>query len=230
MTSALGLRTGPSGKSGTSPLSSVAALQGFPAGESGASLTLGAAQAPGATVKGPLDVHHELLDAGIAHEIVHLPRRIVAADELPEALGVPSGACVVVRVFDSDVGPAAVVAPAGAVLNLGAVAAALGATTLREAGAQRVSQTTDFTGALVAPVGLPADLTVLADAALATHDVLYAPTGDGGTALKVHPGDLLRVIAARVDSLTSRAAVAMPRPRDLPAGAPASTGATASAG
>lgn len=166
-------------------------------------------------MKGPLDITRELLNHGVPHEVVHLPRRIESAHELAEALGLPAAACVVVTVYDSDAGPGAVAHLSGATLNVGAVARALGARTVLVADATAASLATDFTAALVPPVALPPDLPFVMDAAIGGTEVVYTATGDPGTALKVHGGDLLRVTRARVAALSAAPAIG------LPAGPPA---------
>lgn len=167
-------------------------------------------------MKGPLDIVRELLGNGVPHEVVHLPRRIESAHELPEVLGLPASACVVVTLYDTDAGPGAVAHLAGATLNLGAVARSFGARTVLIADATTASLATDFSAALVAPVALPADLPLVVDAAVAGAEVVYTATGDPGTALKVHGGDLLRVIRARVAVLSAAPAVGLPAARPAP--------------
>jgi prolyl-tRNA editing enzyme YbaK/EbsC (Cys-tRNA(Pro) deacylase) len=53
----------------------------------------------------------------------------------------------------------------------------------------------------VAPVGLPEGVRVLADAAVSRQEVVYAPTGDGSTALKIRAADLLALTGATVAPL-----------------------------
>ena len=154
---------------------------------------------------GPMDVSRELLAAEIPHEFVRLPRRIATADELPDVLDVPPRECVVVRIYETDRGRRALLLPTGAMPVPARLARATGARVVGMAGATATSLCTDFTATLVAPVCLPRDLPVVADAALGASDVLYAATGDGGTALKIRAVDLLRHTGARVDTLTKPA-------------------------
>lgn len=154
---------------------------------------------------GPMDVSRELLAAEIPHEFVRLPRRIASADELPDVLEVPPRCCVVVRVYETERGRSAVLLPAGAMPVPARLARAAGARVTGLATPTATSLCTDFTATLVAPVCLPPDLPVVADAALGGSDVLYAATGDGGTAVKIRAADLLRHTGARVDTLTKPA-------------------------
>jgi prolyl-tRNA editing enzyme YbaK/EbsC (Cys-tRNA(Pro) deacylase) len=154
-------------------------------------------------VKGALDIHRELLDRGVAHEIVRLSRPVLSADELPDALGLPAERCVCTRMYAVDGEPVAVLTRAGELPEPGAVLHALAATTLQVAPPDLVNQWTDYAAALVAPLLLP--VPVLADAAVGLVDVVYTPTGDSGTALGIHTRDLLVLADAQVTDLRSPA-------------------------
>lgn len=146
-----------------------------------------------------LDVHRSLLAREVPHEVVRLPRLVLSADEIPEAMGLPADRCVAVRMYLADEAPVAVVVRAGETPHPGAVLAAVGARALRAARPDDVNMITDFAASLVSPVLLPESVTVLADSCVGLADVVYAPTGDGGTALG---------IASRWLLTSSRAAVA----------------------
>jgi prolyl-tRNA editing enzyme YbaK/EbsC (Cys-tRNA(Pro) deacylase) len=190
-------------------------------------------------MRGPVDITRELIDAGVAHEIVHLRRRIDDAAELPEVLGLPGTSCVAVRLYDvarepggARVAPglAAALVPADTVPATTALARALRAGAVRPTPAARVSAVTDHHPSLVPPVGLPPDVALVADAALRDQEVVYAATGDGGTALKVRAGDLLGLlrplVAGLVEPGAAWASADGPRPvegswRGTPVPAPA---------
>jgi hypothetical protein len=57
---------------------------------------------------------------------------------------------------------------------------------------------TECAAALVSPVGLPVRIPLLVDASFLDADVVYTPTGDAGTALKVRAADLIRHTGAEV--------------------------------
>jgi prolyl-tRNA editing enzyme YbaK/EbsC (Cys-tRNA(Pro) deacylase) len=158
-------------------------------------------------VKGPLDIHRDLLAAGVPHEIVRLPRAIAGADELPDVLELPSRSCVSVRMYDADGELYALAVPASAPTRPTTLARALGVPAIRPAAVDLVNIVTDFSAGLVSPVCLPPEVNLVFDAALGTADVLYAPTGDSGTVLKIRSRDLLLHSDARVTSLTVPAAV-----------------------
>ncbi|MDQ1704625.1 MAG: Cys-tRNA(Pro)/Cys-tRNA(Cys) deacylase, partial [Frankiaceae bacterium] len=45
-------------------------------------------------MKDALDVHRSLLAREVPHEVVRLPRLVLSADEIPEAMGLPRDRCV----------------------------------------------------------------------------------------------------------------------------------------
>lgn len=152
-------------------------------------------------MRGPVDLSRELLGAEVLHEIVHLRRRIDDAVELPEVLDVPESSCLAVRLYDAGAGLLAALVPAGTVPATSALARAAGARAVRLTDPARVSAVTDCHPALVPPIGLPAAVRVVADAALARQEVVYTPTGDGSTALKIRALDLLSLTGAVVARL-----------------------------
>ena len=148
-----------------------------------------------------LDVHRSLLAREVPHEVVRLPRLVLSADELPEALDLPASRCVAVRMYLADDAPVAVIVRAGELPHPGAVLAAVNARTLRAARPEIVNRLTDFAAPLVCPVLLPDSVTVLADSCVGHTDVVYAPTGDGGTALGIPSRWLLTSARASVAEL-----------------------------
>ena len=152
-------------------------------------------------MRGPIEVTQSLLEAGVAHEVVHLRRRIDDAAELPEVLGVPASSCVAVRLYETDDGLVAALLPADRAAATTALARAAKTRRLREPRPGRVSELTDFNPALVPPFCLPGSVVMVADRTLRGPEVLFTTTGDGGTALKVHGGDLLAHTRATVADL-----------------------------
>ncbi len=153
-------------------------------------------------MKGALDIHRELLARDIPHEIVRLPRLVLNADEIPDALGLTADQCVAVRMYVVDRELVAVGVPAGQTPDPTALLSTFTAGSVRPATAQEVNSRTDYAAGLVSPVLLPDDVQLYVDAALGASDVLYTPTGDTGTALGIRTGDLLVVTGARVADLS----------------------------
>lgn len=152
-------------------------------------------------MKDALDVHRSLLSREVPHEIVRLPRPVLSADEIPDALGLGPERCIAVRLYLADDEPVAVLVAARALPHPGAMLAALGASTLRGATAEEINQLTDFAAPLVSPALLPDGIRVLADACIGHNDVVYAPTGDAGTALGITAHRLLTASRAAVTEL-----------------------------
>ncbi len=162
-------------------------------------------------MRGPLDVHRELLARDVQHEIVRLPRIVLSADQLPEALGVPAEDCLAVRLFEVDDELVAVLLPVRSTPNPAAVMAALHARTIRVASAERINAGTDYAAGLVPPLPLPAGVALLTDPRVSDLGVVYTPTGDTGTALGISAETLLSASGARVAEI----AAAQPRRRTV---------------
>ena len=180
-------------------------------------------------MRGALDVHRELLARGVPHEMVRLRRPVLSADDLPASLDLPARSCVAVRCYVAGDCPdaatpatratavttvtpgadgatggrwVAAMVHAGVVPDPVALLDAVGARSLRAATGAEVNAVTDSAAGLVSPVGLPAEVALLADAALGEAEVLYCATGEGGVALGVRTHDLLRAVGPRVASLS----------------------------
>jgi len=154
-------------------------------------------------MKDALAIHRWLLAHQVHHEILRLPRSLSGAEDLPEALGVPSETCVSVAVFEaayaSGAEPVAVVAAVAHPPDPRRVAAAVGAAEVRPAPAFLVNTVTDYAAGLVCPLLLPAELTVLVDRRLAEgldpDLAVHTATGERATALCLAARDLLALVA-----------------------------------
>ena len=109
--------------------------------------------------------------------------------------------------------------PAGRVPAPSALLDALGARSVRPARPEQVNAATDSAAGLVCPVGLPADVEVVADAALRSSPTSYCALGEGGVALGIRTVDLLELLGAPTAVLTdggsATAAAGPPRTLDL---------------
>lgn len=179
-------------------------------------------------MKGALDIHRMLLEHGTHHEIVRLRRLVTYADELPEVLGLPPGRCLAVRMYQADDGGlspgsrdtprlVALIVRADDVPPSRALRPALGAKNIRPAGPDLVSAVTDYAAGLVAPLLLPACVTVLLDRQIVDSndpdEVVYAPTGEGGTALGIRSFDVFTLSGAKPLDLSPRSLVPGSRER-----------------
>ncbi|MEV7966063.1 YbaK/EbsC family protein [Sphaerisporangium sp. NPDC088356] len=176
-------------------------------------------------MKDALAIHRRLLSHQIHHEIVRLPRALTCADDLPEILHVDPDRCIRVTVFEvttrSSRAPVAVVTTVAAPPRPGAVGALLGARRVRPAPAFLVNSATDYAATSVSPLLLPEELTVLIDERLADardpDDLLYTPTGERRTALRLRALDLLTLTPGKYVDLqaTRHRTVRMPGQREV---------------
>lgn len=167
-------------------------------------------------MKGALDVHRQLLAAGVAHEMVRLGSALLDADDLPRVLGVPAASCARIRCYRildpaERAGLAAILVRTGRIPEPTRIREGLTAAAVRPATAAEINEGTDFAASLVSPVCLPPTVELLADAALSDTEVLYVPTGESGVALGIRTVDLLVATRARAMSLTTRPLAAAER-------------------
>jgi prolyl-tRNA editing enzyme YbaK/EbsC (Cys-tRNA(Pro) deacylase) len=155
-------------------------------------------------MKSALDIHRELLSRDVPHEIVRLPRVVLDAEELAQALGVDADQAVKVWIYVADELMIAVAVPSGEAIRPEAVSRITGSRTVRPATAQEINESTDFAAGLVAPLLLPQDMPLFVDARIGRHDVVYTATGDTGTALGISTADLLVTSSARIADLTGQ--------------------------
>jgi prolyl-tRNA editing enzyme YbaK/EbsC (Cys-tRNA(Pro) deacylase) len=154
-------------------------------------------------VKGALDIHRTLLGLDIEHEIIVLPRVVLAADELPDVLGVDPEQCIQVKIFLADEQMVAVAVAAGREPEPEALLRTVRSQSVRPATAQEVNEATDYAAGLVAPLLLPPDVPLYVDARLGLHDVVYTATGESGTALGIPTAELMVTSRARVVDLST---------------------------
>ena len=159
-------------------------------------------------MKSALDVHRALLAEDVPHEMVRLRTPALNGDELPRALGVPRESCAVVRCYrittrDGSTRIGAVLLRSGDTPDPASLLDAFAAVSIRPATGAEVNAATDYASSLVSPVCLPAEVPLLADAALGSAGVLYTPTGESGVALGIQTRDLLVASGARVTNLTA---------------------------
>jgi len=155
-----------------------------------------------------LTVHRTLLENGLRHEIVQLPRTIASADQLPAALELPPRRCLAVRVYEVDDQYVAIIVPADTVPPAQVVREITGGQQARAAGEAEISSVTGYAAGLVAPLALPDEMPLYVDQALADSAdegaVVYTATGESGTALGIRLLDLLAGCAAKPAALSQR--------------------------
>jgi Cys-tRNA(Pro)/Cys-tRNA(Cys) deacylase len=176
------------------------------------------------TMKDALAIHRLLLERQTAHEIVRLPKHISGADDLPEVLGLPPFRCLCTRVYlphephrayTDGHHLVAVIVTAGARPTPEVIADALGVSEVRPAPADLVNEVTDYAADLVAPLLLPADMTMFVDQqAACVDDIIYTTTGEAWTALGIHTLDLFALCDAKPTPIPCTHAPDASRPTD----------------
>lgn len=159
-------------------------------------------------MRGPLDIHRDLLAAQVSHEMVHLPRTVSTPDDLPEVLALPARSCVAMRFYRlTDGSLLAAAVPAGQWPDPDLLSAQVPAPPeapglrvlpgLRPASPDEVSSATEYSAAMAGPIGLPAGITLLVDTALEDSDVLYCPAGDTATVVGIRSRELMKATGGR---------------------------------
>ncbi|MFG2088756.1 MULTISPECIES: aminoacyl-tRNA deacylase [unclassified Spirillospora] len=166
-------------------------------------------------MKDALTIHRALLEREAVHEIVRLPIALTTADELPRALGLPPGRCLVTRVYSCDGGYpgrrflTGVIVPAGERPSMEAVRRAVGAKAVHPAHADLVNAVTEYAAGLVCPLLLPDDMPLLIDQrvmdTLPADDVVYTATGEASTALGIRGRTLYSLSHAEPADLSTPA-------------------------
>jgi Cys-tRNA(Pro)/Cys-tRNA(Cys) deacylase len=159
---------------------------------------------------GAMDVHRELLSREVPHEIVRLPRVVLNAEELPDALRLPASQCVTTRIYFVDERAVAIAVPALSTAEPRAILAALDARTLRPATSQQTNELTQYAAGLVNAAFLPDDMPLYVDASIDVTGVIYLPTGDTGTALGITGASFFRLTKARVGRFVDADVIELP--------------------
>ncbi len=167
-----------------------------------------------------LTLHRMLVESGTRHEIVHLPRAISSADQLPEVLRLPPSRCLAVRMYDAGGMLTAVIVHAGSVPSAGALREVTGTRQILPVPDDWVNLATDYAAGLVAPLALPDSVEVYADedvvCGIDSDVVVYTATGESCTALGIRLLDLFTLRDAKPAALTLPDEPASPCPPDLP--------------
>ena len=134
-----------------------------------------------------------LRGAGIEPLVRVLPQSAPTAAEAARQLGCPVGAIANSLVFAADGAPLLVLTSGAHRVDTAALAARIGAGSLRRATAEFVREATGQAIGGVAPLGHPRPVRTLVDEALAGHAVIWAAAGHHRT---VFPTDFARLVAA----------------------------------
>ncbi len=150
------------------------------------------------------DVHNCLLQAGVRHEIVHLPSSSRTALLAADALGVPVGDVVKSLVFHVDGRPFLALVPGDATVDAEALARELGGEKASLARAEQVLKLTGYRPGAVPPCGLASELPVVADPGVFEPAVVYCGGGTTTTMLKIRSADLEALLEPRTAPIAKR--------------------------
>ena len=153
-----------------------------------------------------LTLHRLLLDSGVRHEIVQLPRAVSSADQLPTVLELPSRRCLAVRMYEAGGTLIAAVVWAGRVPDIAELRRVTGEQDVRAAAGDRVNEATGYAARLVSPLALPDTVEVYADedviSGLDNDVVVYTATGESRTGLGIRLLDLFAICPAKPAALS----------------------------
>jgi prolyl-tRNA editing enzyme YbaK/EbsC (Cys-tRNA(Pro) deacylase) len=135
---------------------------------------------------------------GLEPEVREFPSGTRTAGDAATAIGCDVAAIVKSLVFVADDRPVLVLTSGANRVDEDAVAAQLGAGTLRKATAEEVRTATGYAIGGTPPFGHDTDLPVVCDRDLLDLEVVWAAAGSPTTVLPLTPDELLRVTGAEV--------------------------------
>jgi prolyl-tRNA editing enzyme YbaK/EbsC (Cys-tRNA(Pro) deacylase) len=138
------------------------------------------------------------VDAGLDPEIREFPAGTRTAADAAAAVGCDVAAIVKSVVFVADDRPVLVLTSGANRVDEAVVAAALGASGLRQATADEVRDATGYAIGGTPPFGHVTDLPVVCDRDLTHLEVVWAAAGSPTTVFPLAPSELVRVTGAQV--------------------------------
>lgn len=152
------------------------------------------------------DVHNFLVEAGVDHEIVHLPALSTTARRAADLLEVGLHEIVKSLLFMTDAGPLICLVSGDAQVDIDRVRTESGSRRCSLAPPADVLALTGYRPGAMPPCALKNELPVLADEAVFEERVVYCGGGTTTTMVKIRSADLRRLLDPRV------AAIAAPPP------------------
>ncbi len=151
------------------------------------------------------DVHDDLVERGIPHEIVRLSSSSRTASLAADALGVDVSRVVKTLLFMIDDARAVVALVSGdTTVDTPALARAAGGAELRLAKAGEVREVTGYPPGAVPPCALATAVPVVADPRVFVPDVVFCGGGTTTSMLRIRSADLAAVTAPTVVSIAGR--------------------------
>ncbi|NUR27243.1 MAG: YbaK/EbsC family protein [Catenulispora sp.] len=143
-------------------------------------------------------VEQELRAKGFEPEVVVLPESAPNAQAAADQIGCAVGAIANSLIFEADGAPLLVLTSGAHRVDTAKVAAALGVERLGRASKEFVYEHTGQRIGGVAPVGHPAPVRTLIDAALRDHPQVWAAAGHAHTVFAITFDELVRVTGGEV--------------------------------
>jgi prolyl-tRNA editing enzyme YbaK/EbsC (Cys-tRNA(Pro) deacylase) len=139
--------------------------------------------------------------AGLAIEVERFPEGTRTAADAARAVGCEVAQIVKSLVFIADDRPVLALVSGANRVDVGRLAAVLGATAARRADGDEARAATGFAIGGVPPFGHPERVTVVVDRDLTLHDWLWAAAGLPDAVFRISPPELLRVSGGTVADL-----------------------------
>lgn len=144
------------------------------------------------------DVHDELVEKRVPHEILQLASSSRTAQLAADGLGVPVGSVVKSLLFVlDDERPVLALVTGDATVDADALARETGAAEVRLARAREVREATGYDPGAVSPCALATEVPVVADPGVFAPEVVYCGAGTITTMLKVRSADLDALLKPR---------------------------------
>lgn len=143
---------------------------------------------------------------GTAHEVhryEHDPRAESYGLEAAEALGQPPERVFKTLVADIDGALAVGIVPVTGQLDLKALATARGGKKAKMADMAAAERATGYVAGGISPLGQKKRLPVVLDSSAELFETIFCSAGQRGLEIELAPGDLVRLVAARVADISS---------------------------
>ena len=140
-------------------------------------------------------------EAGIEIEVERFPEGTRTAADAARAVGCDVAQIVKSLVFMADTAPVLALVSGSNRVDLGHLAAAVGATDVRRADGDEARAATGFAIGGVPPFGHSGSVTVVVDRDLTAHEWLWAAAGLPDAVFRISPSELLRVSGGTVADL-----------------------------
>lgn len=131
-----------------------------------------------------------LQSAGVPHEFIDVGDYARTAQEAADRLGAPLSAIVKSLVCEADGSPIVALVPGDKALSFERLGAVAGACAVRLAGRRKVQEASGYAVGAVAPVGLPAHLSVYGHISILDAAAVYCGAGSDHHMFRIAPGDL----------------------------------------